>query len=344
LSVQAVSPLLAITQGDSAGVGPELLLDLLAAPPLDLRLLLIGEAAALDAAAPGLERSGRATSWRDGLIVGEGDFAAIRPGGPAVLERLGVERRVEPGESQKADAAGAVACLDTGIELARAGSVQALVTGPVSKESIARHVLPGFRGHTDYIAEACGLERYGSDYLMTFLAADLQVALLTTHLPLVEALRNLETEMILEALECLGRHAGGRIAVAGINPHAGEGGLLGREDGVIVAPAIEEGRRRGLDVHGPLSPDSLFARARSGEFDWVLALYHDQGLIPVKTLAFGSATNWTLGLPFLRTSVDHGTAFEIAGRGQADARPLRRVLETTASLFAGELPKKASRA
>jgi 4-hydroxythreonine-4-phosphate dehydrogenase len=145
-------------------------------------------------------------------------------------------------------------------------------------------------------------------------------------------------EAVEEALACLARHAGGRIALAGLNPHAGEGGLLGAEEERELAPAVAAARERGLDVHGPESADSLFARARGGEFDWVLALYHDQGLVAVKTAAFGLATNWTLGLPFLRTSVDHGTAFGIAGRGAADARPLGQVVETTLKLLSGELP------
>jgi 4-hydroxythreonine-4-phosphate dehydrogenase len=231
-----------------------------------------------------------------------------------------------------------MAALDAGIALVRGGLADALVTAPVSKESIARQFLPGFKGHTDYLAEACGLERYGRDYLMAFLAPELQVALLTVHMPMREALDEIREDTIAEALDCLHRHAGGRIALAGLNPHAGEGGLLGEEDGRILAPAVAAGRGRGIDVHGPESADSLFARAQTGEFDWVLALYHDQGLIAVKTAAFGLATNWTLGLPFLRTSVDHGTAFGLAGRGLADEGSLRAVVEATLGLIEGRLP------
>ncbi|MFP5285482.1 MAG: PdxA family protein, partial [Thermoanaerobaculia bacterium] len=255
-----------------------------------------------------------------------------------VLDPVGSRRQVSLGSSGPADAAGAMAALDAGIALVRGGLAGALVTAPVSKESIARHHLPGFKGHTDYLAEACGLERYGRDYLMAFLAPGLQVALLTVHMPMREALDEIREETIAEALDCLHRHAGGRIALAGLNPHAGEGGLLGEEDGRILAPAVAAGKRRGVDVHGPESADSLFARARRGEFDWVLALYHDQGLIAVKTAAFGLATNWTLGLPFLRTSVDHGTAFGLAGRGMADEGPMRAVVEATLGLIRGELP------
>jgi 4-hydroxythreonine-4-phosphate dehydrogenase len=235
-----------------------------------------------------------------------------------------------------------MAALDAGLDLVHRGIAEALVTAPVSKESIARHVRADFRGHTDYLAERCGLERYGRDYLMAFLAPDLQVALHTVHLPLREALAGVTAAAVGESLATLARHAGGRIALAGLNPHAGEGGLLGSEEIEILAPLVAAARERGIDVVGPESPDSLFTRARRGEFDWVLALYHDQGLIAVKTISFGHATNWTLGLPILRTSVDHGTAFPLAGRGIADATAMAAVVETTLKLISGELPRRGS--
>jgi 4-hydroxythreonine-4-phosphate dehydrogenase len=326
-------PRLVLTQGDPAGIGPEILLKLLApGNPVDWRPLLIAERAALEALRPSLP----GFPWdrlRYSGIEEDGDFIPV-------LDPVGDRRQVTLGSSGPADAAGAMAALDAGIDLVRSGKADALVTAPVSKESIARHVLPGFKGHTDYLAEACGLERYGRDYLMAFLAPELQVALLTVHLPLREALDEIRGDTIAEALDCLHRHAGGKIALAGLNPHAGEGGLLGEEDGRILAPAVAAARERGLDVHGPESADSLFARARRGEFDWVLALYHDQGLIAVKTAAFGLATNWTLGLPFLRTSVDHGTAFALAGKGVADEKPLAEVVQATLGLIAGRLPKR----
>jgi 4-hydroxythreonine-4-phosphate dehydrogenase len=143
----------------------------------------------------------------------------------------------------------------------------------------------------------------------------------------------------MDAVRCLARHGGpgpeaGPIAVCGLNPHAGEGGLLGTEDDEFVRPAVEHLRAEGIDVHGPIPADTVFARALRGDFRWVLALYHDQGLVAVKTVAFGLATNWTLGLPYLRTSVDHGTAYDIAGRGVADTGSLRAVIETTLELLA----------
>ncbi len=332
-------PLLVLTQGDPAGIGPEILLKLLAqGPPTDWRPLLIAERVALEA----LRSSLPAFPWDRLRYVSsppKTDEIQTTDDIP-VLDPVGSNRQISLGTSGPADAAGAMAALDAGISLVRGGLADALVTAPVSKESIARQFLPGFKGHTDYLAEACGLERYGRDYLMAFLAPGLQVALLTVHMPMREALDEIREETIAEALDCLHRHAGGRIALAGLNPHAGEGGLLGEEDGRILVPAVAAGRTRGIDVHGPESADSLFARAQRGEFDWVLALYHDQGLIAVKTAAFGLATNWTLGLPFLRTSVDHGTAFGLAGRGLADEGSLRAVVEATLGIIEGRLPTK----
>ena len=257
-----------------------------------------------------------------------------------VLDPVAEPRSVVPGVSGASDAAGAIAALDAALGLVECGIADAIVTAPVAKSSIAHHHLADFRGHTDYIASRCGLERYGRDYLMAFLAGSLQVALVTVHQPLLEAVSGLITEAILEAIRCLDGHTGGRIAVAGLNPHAGEEGLLGDEDRAIVAPAVERARDQGVDAHGPESPDSVFARALDSRFDWVLALYHDQGLIAVKTASFGGSVNWTVGLPFVRTSVDHGTAFDIAGQGIADELSLAQAVATTLALLDGSLPLK----
>src|SRR5262245_17515815 len=250
-------PLLALTQGDPAGVGPEILLKLLASgPPADWRPLLIAERAALEA----LQRGLHYFPWdRLQYVSSTSDLATVEPMGKIpVLDPVGSNRQVSLGHSGPADAAGAMAALDAGIALVRGGLADALVTAPVSKESIARHHLPGFKGHTDYLAEACGLERYGRDYLMAFLAPELQVALLTVHVPLREAIGTaVDGGAVGEALDCLHRHAGGRIALAGLNPHAGENGLLGEEDGRFLAPAVAAARGRGIDIHGPESADSL---------------------------------------------------------------------------------------
>jgi 4-hydroxythreonine-4-phosphate dehydrogenase len=334
-------PILALTQGDPAGIGPEILLKSLAGRrDSDENILLIAERAALDAVAGWVPDF----PWDRLVTVESPDRAALANlrGAIALLDPVASRRTIALGQSRAADARGAMAALDAGVDLARRGVIDAIVTAPISKESISTHCLPGFVGHTDYLAEACGLERYGRDYLMAFLAPGMQVALLTVHLPLRQALDRIGRESVLEALACLDRHAGGRIALAGLNPHAGEGGLLGSEDAEILQPTVAEARHRGIDVHGPESADSLFARLAREEFDWVLALYHDQGLIAVKSAAFGLATNWTLGLPFLRTSVDHGTAFAIAGSGKADASSMVSVLDTTRQILAGKLPRRGA--
>src|SRR6185369_10514360 len=241
-------PRLALTQGDPAGIGPEILLKLLSDPAgvpfLPWEPVLIAERAAFE----GLRELLPAAPW---------DRLHWLSGPPAradldvllaadlipVLDPVGVRRDVAFGLSGPADAAGAMAALDAGIALVRSGSADALVTAPVSKESIARQHLPGFKGHTDYLAEACGLERYGRDYLMAFLAPGLQVALLTVHVPLREAIDTaVDGDAIAEALDCLNRHAGGKIALAGLNPHAGEGGLLGEEEGRFLVPAVAAAR------------------------------------------------------------------------------------------------------
>jgi 4-hydroxythreonine-4-phosphate dehydrogenase len=324
---------LAFTQGDPAGVGPEVLLKYLVQPQPEIFRVALIERSAVEALLPSLPPAARAVAagldWAT-----EGELAnRARPGGVVAVDPVRLARQLSLGRSQAADARGALAALDLGLDLTRRGVAHALVTGPVSKASIAAHCLPDFRGHTDLIAARCGLASYGRDYLMTFLASDLRVALLSTHLPLRAALDAVTQEAIVDALACLARHLPGRIAVAAFNPHAGEAGLLGAEDSAIVAPAVARARALGIDAHGPESADSLFARARRGEFANVLALFHDQGLIAVKTAAFGSVTNWTLGLPILRTSVDHGTAFAIAGQGIADEKPLLSVVATTLRLL-----------
>ncbi len=333
---------MAITQGDPAGVGPEILLKWASTRPGGFVPLLVAERSALEQVRETVTGgAGIVFEYLTSLESREQLLGRDNKDGVAVLDPVAAARGIRYGDSGPKDAAAAVACLETGVQLALSGLVDAVVTAPVSKYSIARHHLPSFRGQTDFVAEICGKERYGRDFLMTFLTSDLQVALLTTHISLAEVVSSLNADSVVEAVTCLQENAGGRILVAGLNPHAGEGGLMGREDLDILEPAIARCREAGIDVGGPESADSLFVRARRGECDWVLALYHDQGLIPVKTVAFGTATNWTLGLPIIRTSVDHGTAFDLAGQGRADDRPLERVVEATLDLIAGRLPRKA---
>jgi 4-hydroxythreonine-4-phosphate dehydrogenase len=202
---------------------------------------------------------------------------------------------------------------------AQAGAVSAIATAPVSKAAFARAGLP-WRGHTDLLAHLTGSARVA----MMFWSEPLKVVLATVHIPLAQVPQRLNETVLAEVMDLTAHElprfgvATPRIALAGLNPHAGEEGLLGEEDERVLKPAVAAARSRGLDVSGPFPADTLFVRASRGEFDVVIACYHDQGLIPVKLLAFGESVNVTLGLPIIRTSVDHGTAFDIAGKGVAD--------------------------
>ena len=206
---------------------------------------------------------------------------------------------------------------------AQRGHVDAVATAPVNKEAFRLAGLP-WNGHTDLLAHLTGAPHVA----MLFYSDVLRVVLATVHLPLAEVPRALTRGSLEATIDLTSRElprfgiAAPRIAVAGLNPHAGEHGLFGREEETTIAPAIAACRERGVDVSGPFPGDTVFVRARRGDFDVVVACYHDQGLIPVKLLAFGRAVNVTLGLPIVRTSVDHGTAFDIAGRGIADSESM----------------------
>jgi 4-hydroxythreonine-4-phosphate dehydrogenase len=218
---------------------------------------------------------------------------------------------------------------------ARAGRVDAIATAPVSKSAFAAAGLP-WRGHTDLLAHLCGLD--ASDVAMLFWSDTLRVVLATVHIPLSEVPRAITTDSLVRTIALTAASlpsfgiAQPRIAVAGLNPHAGEDGLLGPEDAAVIAPAVKQTRERGLDVSGPYPADTLFVRAARGDFDVVIAMYHDQGLVPVKLAAFGKSVNVTIGLPIVRTSVDHGTAFDIARRGVADEGSLVEAIVLAARL------------
>jgi 4-phospho-D-threonate 3-dehydrogenase / 4-phospho-D-erythronate 3-dehydrogenase len=230
------------------------------------------------------------------------------------------------------------------VEDARAGRIDAIATAPINKEAFAAAGLP-WPGHTELLAHLTGAPRVA----MMFYAEALRVVLATVHVPLrrvpeVLTQTRLEDTIELSAAE-LPRFGlpSPRLAVAGLNPHAGEHGLLGAEEEEVLAPAIAACAARGIDVRGPFPADTLFNRAMRGEFDAVIACYHDQGLIPVKLVAFGRAVNVTLGLPIIRTSVDHGTAFDIAGRGVADPSSLIEAVRLAARLATfrdSEVPRR----
>ncbi len=215
------------------------------------------------------------------------------------------------------------------MEDAKKGQLNAIVTLPINKEAIK---LAGFNfpGHTEYLAYSFQVKNFA----MMLANQKLKVVLLTTHLPLKEVPEKVKKEAVLEKLLLIKRALpSSRIAVCGLNPHAGEGGLFGREEVEEISPAVEEARSLGIKVFGPFPADTLFGRALRGEFDVVLAMYHDQGLIPVKLTGFGKSVNVTLGLPVVRTSVDHGTAYDIAGKGIADTGSFREAVKLALELL-----------
>ena len=253
---------------------------------------------------------------------------------------LGRQPNCKPGEPTPETARAAAAALEEAVTLARRGELEAIVTGPVHK---ARMYEVGFRfpGQTEFFAERCGVK----DFAMCLTGGKLTVALVTAHIPLCKvprALKQSEIEriglLLAEFLRSRGKTAP-RIAVAGLNPHAGESGKLGVEEIEVIAPAIEELNSSRVFI-GPVSPDTVFHRAIEGEFDAVLCMYHDQGLIPLKLHAFHSGVNVTLGLPFPRTSPDHGTAFEIAGKGIARPDSMIAAINLAVELAQKEEPRQ----
>ena len=275
------------------------------------------------------------------LAVTIGDPAGI---GPEVVEKALVDLDVPARVFGRAPASvrygeisaeyGRVAldAIDDALDAIARGECSALVTAPIHKQAIALAGSP-FPGHTELLAAHAGLQQYGRDYAMFFDSPRLRVVLLTVHVPLREAIASIDGRRIAELAQLTAREyeriygERPRIAVAGLNPHAGEGGRFGDEEAAI-ARGVQSAD--GLDISGPHPPDTVFLSASRGRYDVVMAMYHDQGLIPVKTLDFEHSVNVTIGLPFLRVSVDHGTAFDIAGKGIADAAPMRYAIEWAA--------------
>ncbi len=293
-------PRIGLTVGDPAGIGPE-----------------IAARAACDA---------RVTDVCEPLLYHPADAGA----GPVF----------EPGVATAAGGRAAYDAVCRAAADALAGRLDALATAPVNKTAWRLAGLP-WRGHTELLAHLTG----ASDVAMMFHTERLRVVLATVHIPLAEVPAQLTRQRVERTVELaaaelprFGCHLPPRLALAGINPHAGEQGLMGHEEARVLRPAVEALQARGIAVAGPLPGDTVFVRALGGEFDAVVACYHDQGLIPVKLLGFGRAVNVTLGLPIVRTSVDHGTAYDIAGRGVADPSSLIEALRLAARLAARRVP------
>jgi 4-hydroxythreonine-4-phosphate dehydrogenase len=320
---------IAISIGDPAGVGAEITLKALRDDSVAslAQWILIADSAALHAA-------GRLTGI---------DPATL----PCTLVETGTlpaDHTVAFGQLRAEYGLAAIAYVRRAVELCMSGEADAMVTAPLNKEAVT---LSGraFTGHTEYIAELTG----APEPRMLLYSEKLATIHVSTHIPLEQACR-LDHARIVETIR-LGndalmwmRRRAPRIAVCGLNPHAGEHGLFGAQDAAIIAPAIEEARALGIDCSGPHSPDTIFVRALRGEFDLIVAMYHDQGHIPMKLIDFTGGVNVSLGLPIIRTSVDHGTAFDIAGRNQADATNMKSAMRLAVSMAEGKLALAAAAA
>ncbi len=302
--------LLAVTPGDPAGIGPECALRLAERHP-DLPLLLVADPDLLRQTASRLGIKSAIREWREGDPVSAGDIHC---------HTVKLARPARPGVLDPANAHYVLDCLRQATTLVQKGLAGALVTGPVHKGIINDAGIP-FSGHTEFLAELAGAERV----VMMLVAGDLRVALVTTHLALREVPDAITPKNIDSALDIVHDDLRQRFAiptpriqVLGLNPHAGESGHLGKEDELVVKPSIARARARGIDAYGPVPADTAFTPVALADCDVVLAMYHDQGLPVLKHAGFGRAVNVTLGLPFIRTSVDHGTALDIAGQGVAN--------------------------
>ena len=314
-----------ITTGEPAGIGPELIIQLLQTPRT-VPLVVAGDVGLLlqRAAAIGLELTAI-----DGGVAG--------PGATARIEQVTLRTTSVPGRLDPANVEYVIETLQRATDGCLAGNYVAMVTGPVQK-SVIREAGHDFIGHTEFLAERSGVETP----VMMLVNDSLRVALVTIHLPIVEVPMALTADLLERVLRVIDHDLKVRfgivrpvIGVCGLNPHAGESGHLGDEEITIIQPVLAKLQAAGLMLKGPLPADTAFTQPRIAEFDVIVAMYHDQGLPVIKQSGFGEATNITLGLPFIRTSVDHGTALELAGTGRAKADSLVMALEVAEALARG---------
>ena len=316
-------PRVAVTLGDPAGVGPEIIAKTFAEPDFEKnQAVVIGDEAILERAINLLDLT---LNLNVISRPDEGDFV---PGVVDLIPASDLPDDLPFGELDERAGAAAFEYVKRATDLALKGEVRAVCTAPLNKE--AMH-LGGYKypGHTEILAELTDTK----DYAMMLVAEDLRVIHVSTHVSLKEAIERAQPERELAVIH-LARDAllklgisEPKIAVAGINPHAGENGLFGDEDAERIRPAVERAVEEGIEASGPWAADTIFSRAKNGEFDMVVVQYHDQGHVPIKLLGFESGVNVTVGLPFFRTSVDHGTAFDIAGTGKADHTSLKAALD-----------------
>lgn len=314
-----------LTMGDAAGIGPELIAKAWGLGPA----VVVGRCTVL-------RRAQQQCGIQRPLVRLDAPEEPAPPGALAVWEPPGLPPVEHEAQGRVSAACGEAAwrCIEAAVQCVQAGQGAGIVTAPIHKKALAAAGCP-FPGHTEMLQQLAG----GPPVRMMLANAELRVILVTVHLALRDAIAQISQARVLETLriadEALRRSgiAAPRLAVAGLNPHAGEGGLFGREEIEHIAPAIEQARAMGLDARGPFAPDTVFMRARQGEFDAVVAMTHDHGLIPVKYLGLDEGVNLTLGLPFVRSSPDHGTAFDIAGTGRADAASFRAAWRAAQALL-----------
>ena len=327
-------PILAVTMGDPSGAGPEILIKALTIPEIRglCRPVVVGDAATMQQAARIVGSSVSVRPVKD-LAEASLDDEIIE-----VIDLQNVDLgRLEYGKVQAMGGNAAYESVVRAAELALSGQVGGIVTSALNKEAmnLAGH---HFAGHTELLAHLCGVK----SVTMLLVAGQFRVSHVSTHVSLRQAIDRVKRGRILEVIELTNEAvqlmgvAAPRIGVAGLNPHAGEGGLFGDEEEREIRPAIEKARQQGLDVTGPFPPDTVFFNMTQGRFDAVVAMYHDQGHIPTKVLAFDQGVNVTLGLPIIRTSVDHGTVFGKAGKGTARPASMIEALKLAAAMVRGK--------
>ena len=320
---------LAITMGDPAGIGPELIAKFFALNDHNSPIFVIGDKQVIQQSLDLIHSKLKLKSIKSASQV------LLEANSIHVMETSNLHQPVSYGNLKSEYGKVAYSAILVGIELALSKQISAMVTAPINKAAFNKAGID-FPGHTEILLKFSGVKQVA----MMLANSDLRIVLVTSHEPLIKAIKNITRKRVRETIliahqACLDlkiKHP--RVAVAGLNPHAGESGLFGLEEVSVIRPAVEDALAMGIDVSGPLPGDTVFMQAREGKFDIVVAQYHDQGLIPVKYMGLHDGVNITLGLPFVRTSPDHGTAFDIAGQGIADIRSLKKAVQ-----YAMELSK-----
>lgn len=341
---------LIISMGDPAGIGPEIIaMALQERPALAQQVVLAGDMQTLQRAWR-LTAHHRVVATRQPMLVELdrlADWTSTPPGCVAVVQACSLDQPVPWGQVVAEAGRAAADCIIWSAQAVLRGEAVALVTAPIHKEALSASGVP-YPGHTELLqalaAEHAGVAVSDMPVRMMLSAPGLRTVLLSIHVSLRDALAAVTTSQVLETIRITAEHfarcgmPGVRIGVAGLNPHAGEGGLFGQEELEVIAPAVRQAQALGWKVTGPHAPDTVFMRARQGVYDVVIAMYHDQGLIPVKLMGLEHGVNTTLGLPMIRTSPDHGTAFDLAGTARANPTSLLCAIDAALGMVAGASP------